>query len=73
MTGKWFKYKGADGVKGEEGDVIPGVGVIGKEPIEARDDAHLAAIEDSGVYEKAAAPKKPAEPKADATDKGAEK
>lgn len=57
MTGKYYRYVG----KGEIGDVIPGVGLVSKEPLEARDEAHQQAIEESQVYKPTTAPKKAAE------------
>ncbi|WP_295818871.1 hypothetical protein [uncultured Deinococcus sp.] len=54
MTGKYYRYVGT----GEVGDILPGVGVISKEHIQARDDAHQQAIEASGVYKPTTAPKK---------------
>lgn len=51
---KWFKYAGS----GEIGDIIPGVGVISADPIQARDEAHLEAIEASGAFKSTTAPKK---------------
>lgn len=63
MNGKFYEYTG----DGEVGDVIPGVGIISKDPIQARDEAHQAAIEESGVFKKVAAAKAP---KADTTEGG---
>lgn len=63
MTGKFYEYTGS----GEVGEVIPGVGIVSKDPIQARDEKHQQAIEDSGVYKKLAAAKAP---KADATEGG---
>lgn len=63
MNGKFYEYTG----DGEVGDVIPGVGIISKDPIQARDEKHQQAIEDSGVFKKVAAAKAP---KTDTTEGG---
>lgn len=66
MDRKYYRYTGP----GEVGEILPGIGLVSKEPLQARDETHEAAILASGVYKPTAAPKKTEDKADDGKDGG---